>query len=131
MKLPYRTLKNLLSTIGKEACAAGITAVVIAGLVLPAQTTFAQNSQSQPQSGQQQNGQQQPEVPEAGGPAGDTGPMAVPKKSGGADAASTSAQAKAGGDQPQLFDHRRSAAGQHRRLGKHEGRRFHSWAEEG
>ncbi len=74
MKLPYRTLKNLLSTIGKEACAAGITAAVIGGLVLPPQTVWAQSSQTQ--SGQQQ----QPEVPEAGGPAGDTGPMAVPKK---------------------------------------------------
>jgi VWFA-related protein len=36
---------------------------------------MAQSTQ-QPQSGQQQ----QPEVPEAGGPTGDTGPMAVPKK---------------------------------------------------
>ncbi|WP_187148855.1 VWA domain-containing protein [Candidatus Korobacter versatilis] len=46
---------------------------MIAGLVLPPQVALAQ---SQSQSGQQQ----QPEVPEAGGPAGDTGPMAIPKK---------------------------------------------------
>jgi VWFA-related protein len=74
MKLPYRNLKILLSTIVKDVCAAGITAVVVAGLVLPPQIAMAQSTQSQ--SGQQQ----QPEVPEAGGPAGDTGPMAVPKK---------------------------------------------------
>jgi VWFA-related protein len=73
MKLPYRNLKKLLSTIVKDVCAAGITAVVVAGLVLPPQIAMAQSTQSQ-------SGQQQPEVPEAGGPTGDTGPMAMPKK---------------------------------------------------
>jgi len=76
MTLPYKHLKNWLSSIGKDVCAAGITATVIAGMVLPPQAALAQQS-SQPQT---QSGQQQPEVPEAGGPAGDTGPMAIPKK---------------------------------------------------
>ncbi len=74
MTLPYKHLKNWLSSIAQEVCAACATAAVIAGLVLPPQLAFAQ---SQSQSGQQQ---QQPEVPEAGGPTGDTGPMAIPKK---------------------------------------------------
>ena len=67
----------MLSTIAKDVCAAGVTAAVIAGLALPPQVAVAQASQTQTQNGQQQ---QQPEVPEAGGPTGDTGPMAVPKK---------------------------------------------------
>ena len=75
MKSPYKDLKNRLSSIARESCAACATAMVIAALVLPPQFAFAQAQQTQ--SGQQQ---QQPEVPEAGGPAGDTGPMAIPKK---------------------------------------------------
>lgn len=75
MKLPYKHLKNRLSSITQEACAASAMAVVIAGLVLPPQVAFAQSS-PQAQSGQQQ----QPEVPEAGGPGGDTGSIALPKK---------------------------------------------------
>jgi VWFA-related protein len=73
MKLPYKDLKNWLSSIGKTACTGGVTGILIAGLVLPPQLALAQS-----QSGQQQ--QQKPEVPEAGGPGGDIGPMAVPKK---------------------------------------------------
>lgn len=76
MTFPYKHLKNWLSSIGRDACAAGITATVIAGMVLPPQAALAHQS-SQPQT---QSGQQQPEVPEAGGPTGDTGPMAIPKK---------------------------------------------------
>ena len=77
MTLPYKPRKKSLSSIGQEACFAGITALVVAGLVLPPQMAWAQNSQTQTQA---PSGQQQPEVPEAGGPAGDTGPMAIPKK---------------------------------------------------
>ena len=80
MTLPYKHLKKWLSSICFDVCAAGVTATLIAGLVLPTSIALAQSSQTQTQtqSGQQQ---QQPEVPEAGGPTGDTGPMAIPKKS--------------------------------------------------
>jgi VWFA-related protein len=77
MTFPYKDLKKWLSSLVQEVCAAGVTAAIIGGLVLPPQAAMAQSSSSQAQSGQQQ---QQPEVPEAGGPAGDTGPMAIPKK---------------------------------------------------
>ena len=77
MTLPYKPLKKWLSSVARDACAASTTALVIAGLVLPPHLALAQASQSQSQSGQQP----QPEVPEAGGPTGDTGPMAIPKKS--------------------------------------------------
>jgi VWFA-related protein len=75
MKSPYKDLKKWLRSFGRDVCAAGVTAAVIAGMALPPQLALAQATQTQ--SGQQQ---QQPEVPEAGGPAGDTGPMAIPKK---------------------------------------------------
>src|SRR5437660_8862412 len=58
----------------------------LAGLLVTAFSvfpSFAQNSQnsSQNQQNQQnQNGQQQQASPEAGGPTGDIGPIAVPKK---------------------------------------------------
>src|ERR1700761_4848052 len=74
MTLPYKHLKNWLSSIAESTCSACVTAAVIAGLVLPPHMALAQ---AQSSSGQQQ---QQPEVPEAGGPTGDTGPMAIPKK---------------------------------------------------
>ena len=77
MTLPYKHPKKWLSSMVRDACAAGATALVIAGLILPPQVAMAQATATQ---GQAQSGQQQPEVPEAGGPAGDTGPMAIPKK---------------------------------------------------
>lgn len=79
MKFPYNDVRNWLSSIGRDVCAAGAMAAIIAGMVLPPQMAVAQTSQDQ-QTQSQSGQQQQPEVPEAGGPAGDTGPMAIPKK---------------------------------------------------
>jgi len=80
--------KALSSTVSKvNPCHRGLAALILAGLVgLAAQSGYAQNQQAQPSPSPsptpnaQQNQQPSNAPAEAGGPQGDIGPIAVPKK---------------------------------------------------
>src|SRR5438270_4098576 len=80
--------KALSSTVSKvNPCRRGLAALILAGLVgLAAQSGYAQSQQAQPSPSPsptpnaQQNQQPSNAPAEAGGPQGDIGPIAVPKK---------------------------------------------------